>query len=107
NLYPKLKELMSKFSTNRTFSSTLVTDVKEKFNYVYIASQLSIMMSLVEESPSDVIGKSKELLESCFKHILDEFDEEYSPSSTVAQLRKQVFLKLNLDPKEKIGRAHV
>lgn len=103
NLYPKLKALMSKFSTNQTFSSTLVTDVKEKFNDVYIASQLSIMMSLVEESPSDVIGKSKELIESCFKHILDEFDEEYSPSSTVAQLRKQVFLKLNLDPKENVS----
>lgn len=37
NLYPKLKALMSKFSTNQTFSSTLVTDVKEKFNDVYIA----------------------------------------------------------------------
>lgn len=81
NLYPKLKRLMSKYSTNQTFSSTLVTDVKEKFNDAYIASQLKIMMSLVEKSPSNVIGKSKELLESCFKHILDEFEEDYSPSS--------------------------
>lgn len=103
NLYPKLKMLMSKYSTNQTFSSTLVTDVKEKFNDAYIASQLNIMMSLVEKSPSDVIGKSKELLESCFKHILDEFEEDYSPSSTVAQLRKQVFLKLNLDPNENVS----
>lgn len=94
---------MSKYSTNQTFSSTLVTDVKEKFNDAYIASQLKIMMSLVEKSPQDVIGKSKELLESCFKHILDEFEEDYSPSSTVAQLREQVFSKLNLNPNENVS----
>jgi len=94
---------MSRYSNSPTFSDAMITDVKESFNDAYIANQLKIMMSLVEESPSDVIGKSKELLESCFKHILDEFEQEYSSSSTVAQLRKQVFLKLNLDPNENVS----
>lgn len=102
-LYPKMKSLMSKFSINKAFSDAMITNVKENFNDAYIANQLKIMMSLVEESPSDVIGKSKELLESCFKHILDEFGEEYSTKNTVAELRKQVFVKLNLDPKENIS----
>lgn len=102
-LYPKLEKLMSKFSSSHSFSDTMITNVRENFNDAYIASQLKIMMSLIEESPSDVIGKSKELLESCFKHILDEFSEDYSSSSTVAQLRKQVFLKLNLDPQENVS----
>jgi len=102
-IYPKLKALMSRFSSNHTFSTEMVSNVKEKFNDSYIANQLKIMMSLVDESPSDVIGKSKEILESCFKHILDEFGEGYSPSATIAQLRKQVFVKLNLDPKENIS----
>lgn len=102
-LYPKMKALMSRYSNSPTFSDAMITDVKESFNDAYIANQLKIMMSLVEESPSDVIGKSKELLESCFKHILDEFEQEYSSSSTVAQLRKQVFLKLNLDPNENVS----
>jgi len=102
-LYPKLKKLIERYSIKRIFSNSLVTEVDEKFNDLYITNQLEIMMSLIEESPTDVIGKSKELLESCFKHILDELGEEYSTSASVAQLRKQVFSKLNLDPNENIS----
>lgn len=101
--YPKLKALMSRFSSNNTYSTAMASSVKENFNDSYIANQLKIMMSLVDESPSDVIGKSKEILESCFKYILDEFGEGYSSSATIAQLRKQAFVKLNLDPKENIS----
>lgn len=102
-LYPKLKNILSRFTYNDLFSEKLIINAKARFNDKYIDSQLSIMMSLVEKSPSDVIGKSKELLESCFKHILDDLGVDYPTTSTIAQLRKQVFLKLNLDPKENIS----
>lgn len=38
---------------------------KEKFNSLYISSQIDEMLKLQDTNPTDTIGKSKELVESC------------------------------------------
>lgn len=99
----QLKQMMSKFSEGNRFSTVMLKDVQEDFNDSYIEKQLQLMLQLVETSPTDVIGKSKELLESCFKHILDLYGESYTSNDNIISLRKKTFVKLNLDASENVS----
>ena len=96
---PKLKRLVADNLENNKLNNNFSKELKTKFDDEYINSQIDLMTSLLETSTADVIGKSKELLESCFKFILDECGESYSNSAQLLELRKQVFVKLNLDAK--------
>lgn len=77
----------------------LIESVGIQFNDGYISNQMEVMQSLLDTSTADVIGKAKELVESCFKHILDDMNQEYPTNSSIASLRKKVFTELNLDAK--------
>ena len=86
----KLKERLSK-------------SLSDYFDSDYIDKQMGIMNEMISRSPADAIGKAKELLESCFKHILDHEKIEYSNSNDIATLQKKVFKFLNLDSNENIS----
>ncbi|MBP2098627.1 abortive infection family protein [Enterococcus rivorum] len=103
NLYPKLLQLLSQHTEAVTFSTKLASEVKDRFDDQFIEQQMELMLSLLEISPTDVVGKAKELLESCFKHILDESGESYSQGTPISNLRKQVFSILNLDVKTNVS----
>lgn len=79
------------------------SELSKKFNNEYIEKQIGLMRELIDTHPADSIGKAKELLESCFKHILDKEGAGYSSSVTLQELRKQIFVLLNLDAKENIS----
>lgn len=98
-LYPKLREIVARDYSGFNLSTSLVTQVNNQFSDAYIENQLRMMESLMLISTADVIGKSKELVESCFKHILDDLNEEYTQKDSISTVRKKVFVKLNLDAK--------
>ena len=77
--------------------------VSSFFNNSYIDNQIQLMTSMVRDSPADSIGKAKELLESCFKHILDRENIEYGNSDDIATLQKKVFQFLNLDASQNLS----
>lgn len=77
--------------------------LKSYFDDDYIENQIMIMKNMIEPSPSDAIGKAKELLESCFKHILDAKGTSYQSSETISALQKKVFKALNIDAKENVS----
>lgn len=100
----KLKRMLVKYK--EIGDSVLIEEsnhISDKFNNIYIEKQIRLMRSMIEESPADSIGKSKELLESCFKYILDDLGELYENNITLQQLRKRVFSVLNLDAKQNIN----
>ncbi|MGJ0975997.1 abortive infection family protein [Enterococcus faecalis] len=78
-------------------------NLTKKFDSLYIEKQVGLMTELINTHPADSIGKAKELLESCFKHILDKEKIDYSSSVTLQELRKKVFKLLNLDANENIS----
>src|SRR5690625_1415115 len=47
---------------------------------------LTKFLEMVDKSPADAIGKAKELLESCFTHILDDSGIEYTSRESMEQL---------------------
>ena len=71
--------------------------VEQSFNDDFIENQLKIMIEMVDRSPTDAIGKAKELVESCFKYILDFKGISYSKNDDLGDLRKLTFLELNID----------
>lgn len=100
----KLREVLEKY---RVQGDTILIEetnhISDKFSSVYIEKQIILMRDLIDDSPADSIGKAKELLESCFKHILDILGESYERDITIQQLRKRVFIALNLDAKQNIN----
>lgn len=49
--------------------------LKIKFSSEYINSQIDLMLEMVDRNPTEAIGKSKELLESCCKEICNNLGE--------------------------------
>lgn len=100
----KLKKVVLGYINNDySYLSEESKSLSGKFNSEYIEKQISLMVESIETHPADSIGKSKELLESCFKHILDNENIPYRSSVTLQELRKQVFSHLNLDTSKNIS----
>lgn len=74
-------------------------DIKQKFNSDYIDKQIELMINNIEKHPNLAIGKSKELLESCAKTILDEMNISYEKNIELTPLMKKVYSALELDVK--------
>lgn len=85
------------------YLNNVAESLSDYFDSDYIDKQMGIMNEMISRSPADAIGKAKELLESCFKHILDHEKIEYSNSNDIATLQKKVFKFLNLDSNENIS----
>ncbi|MDF0478960.1 abortive infection family protein [Vagococcus sp. PNs007] len=97
--YDEVKNIIEKYSLDKisevhSYNSEYILF---KFNSEYIESQLGLIIKEIEDSPRIAIGKSKELLESCFKYILDELSIEYKKSATIGDLRTEVFKVLDLN----------
>lgn len=99
----KLRERLSIYNNSVEHLSATTKNVASHFDSVYIDKQISIMTNMIQESPADSIGKAKELLESCFKHILDIENIQYGNLDTISTLQKKVFQFLNLDVKHNIS----
>ena len=100
----KLKERLSKYEVSQiAYLNNAAKSLSDYFDSDYIDKQMGIMNEMISLSPADAIGKAKELLESCFKHILDHEKIEYSNSNDIATLQKKVFKFLNLDSNENIS----
>lgn len=98
-LYIRFKEYEAQLDQSNIVLSEYVLN---KFDSEYIERQIKILIQSIDSSPADAIGKSKELLESCFKFILDEQGITYSNNATIQELRKAVFIELNIEAKENV-----
>lgn len=83
------------------YLNNVAESLSDYFDSDYIDKQMGIMNEMISRS-ADAIEKAKELLESCFKHILDHEKIEYSNSNDIATLQRRVFKFLNLDSNENI-----
>lgn len=99
----KLRERLSVYNNSTEYLLATTKKVASYFDSAYINKQISIMANMIQESPTDSIGKAKELLESCFKYILDMESIQYDSSDTISTLQKKVFQFLNLDAKQNVS----
>lgn len=92
--------ILEKLEINIYSKSSIVTEIKGKFNSDYIKQSIDLMDKLKESNPTEAIGKAKELIESCCKTILDEFGIKYKTTDDLSDLSKKTFKQLNLLPED-------
>ena len=102
--FKNAKELLNQYKNSVDFTMIVGSEVKDSFNDAFIEKQMEIMLEMVKKSPADAVGKAKELLESCFKHILDNSDIRYTERESVEQLRKKTFVYLGIDANEEYSK---
>lgn len=102
DLLIKSKEIVTELEQEYTDFNLYSTSEKLKvyFDDNLISKQINLMLDEVYMSPNNAIGKAKNLVESCFKFILSEFEIEYTNSDDFMTLRKKATKALNLDAKE-------
>lgn len=81
-------------SSVATIQETIVKQTT--FCSTYIKQQVTQMYSSIEHNPTDAIGKSKELLESCAKTILKERNVDNDLNEDFSTLMKKTLSELNL-----------
>lgn len=69
----------------------------EQFSSEYMTAQITSLMELRTTSPTDAIGKAKELVESCCKTILKETGIEVPSSWGMNELIKETKRRLGID----------
>ena len=80
-------------------SETEISDVLEKFDSVTVARTWRHMIQGVQENPEGAITKSRSLIESVCKHILDHYGIDYNDSNVeFSVLYKKTAKELNLSP---------
>lgn len=89
-----------KISSDDHYLKEEVDKLSEDFNSEYINHQLENMLNSAKNNPSESIGKSKELLESCFKTILKTENIEYDKNWSINQLTKTTYEHLKLTPED-------
>lgn len=102
DLLIKSKEIVTELEQEYTDFNLYSTSEKLKiyFDDNLISKQINLMLDEVYTSPNNAIGKAKNLVETCFKFILSEFEVEYTNSDDFMTLRKKATKALNLDVKE-------
>lgn len=102
DLLIKSKEIVTELEQEYTDFNLYSTSEKLKiyFDDNLISKQINLMLDEVYTSPNNAIGKAKNLVETCFKFILSEFEVEYTNSDDFMTLRKKATKALNLDAKE-------
>lgn len=71
SLYKKCRGSIDSLSEERMLFTDAVEALKETFSSDYITAQIGLMIGMQKDSPTEAIGKAKELIESCCKTILE------------------------------------
>lgn len=98
-IYNKCKAIADKYTSTGRYSSIAAQTIQEAFSSEYIDKQVKLMLSMQKENPTEAIGKAKELIESCCKGILDEYNVNYDQEWKIQRFVKETMDCLRIMPK--------
>jgi len=96
SLYKKCRATIDRIESNTTTFINAGSDLKDKFSSGYISAQIDIMLKMQNENPTEAIGKSKELIESCCKTIIENSKNNTDDHWDVNKLVKETMKLLNI-----------
>lgn len=99
SIYKRCKPIVERVRTVLSNSSLPVENLKESFSNEYISSQIDIMVRMQSENPTEAIGKSKELIESCCKTILEQNQTTIDKRWDITRLVDETVKLLRITPK--------
>ena len=97
-LYLKCKSIIARIKGTPIPLSPVADDLKKKFSSEYLSKQIDIMLTMCDENPTEAIGKSKELIESCCITILDDRNIQWDKNWSIPQLANKTMESLKLTP---------
>lgn len=97
-IYKKCKVIMDRLEGVPSVITKTADNLKNKFSSEYMSRQIELMVSMQLTNPTNAIGLSKELIESCCKTIIDELNIEWGKNDDVPQLANKTLNALNLLP---------
>lgn len=97
--YVKCRTILDRINSN-TIADAEAGKLKEVFNSDYISSQINLMLKMQEDNPTEAIGKSKELIESCCKTILEKEGHRIEKDWDVPRLVDETFKLFSIMPKQ-------
>lgn len=98
NVYEKCRAILDK-ARDDSFANVATKGLKQIFNSDYITSQIDLMVKMKDSNPTEAIGKSKELIESCCKTILQQEGCQIENNWDITRLVDETFKHFNIMPK--------
>ena len=98
--YQELTDVIKRIRSGIVAINEFAKELECQFSSEYMSAQISIMMKMTKENPTEAIGKAKELIESCCKTILEERNMSLSKDETLGQLTKKVMRLLKVTPND-------
>ena len=103
SLYRKCREYRDREVNERGVLTSQVNYISSKFSSTYMRDQINLLIEMRTKNPTEAIGKSKELIESCCKTILEHFKVETDSDWDVARLAKETAKYLKIDANDISG----
>lgn len=98
--YERCKEILDMWLSQSSPVKNYAKELETKFSSEYMSSQISLMLKTQKDNPTEAIGKTKELIESCCKTILEVRNEAINKNWTLEQLVFQTVKLLKVTPKD-------
>ena len=99
-MYKQYKPIINRVKATLNQTTIPVDGLKEVFSSEYISTQLDIMLKMQDENPTEAIGKSKEIIESCCKTILERLGIEIDKNWNVVRLVDETVKLLKITPRD-------
>lgn len=97
-IYQQCKAIMDGVTGISAVVKATADELKNKFSSEYLSKQIDLMLSMQSTNPTEAIGKSKELIESCCKTILEDKGILLDKNDDVPALTHKVLDALSLLP---------
>jgi len=95
-LYIKCKEIANRERAGSTYLQSSVQYLQAEFSSEFMNERIELLMKMRESDPTEAIGKSKELIESCCKTILGKLGINIDRSWSLSQLVKETMKALSI-----------
>lgn len=96
-LYKKCREIINREKENLNENLEITEDIKQYMSSEYLDQQIDLVRKMYDENPTEAIGKSKEILETVCKTILESHGETFSKSVSMSELIKSTLKILDIE----------
>ena len=105
SLFHKCRSILNRAHGINKITHDAVRKLQKAFSSEYLASEMTLMLKMQEENPTEAIGKAKELIESCCKTILEAKRIPVAKRKDLTDLVSDTTNLLNFTPKD-ISEGH-
>lgn len=93
-LYLKCKEAADREKAGSSYLQSSIRYLQEEFSSEFMNERIELLMKMRESDPTEAIGKSKELIESCCKTILVKMNVKCAKGWNLSQLVRETMKSL-------------